>query len=81
MRILIIRHGDPDYKIDSLTEKGKREALSRSESFAHVYLGFSRHSYRGHLFSFVCVLSQYEISYTNPSSVLTIFVILKSNFP
>jgi len=26
MRILIIRHGDPDYKIDSLTEKGKREA-------------------------------------------------------
>ena len=26
MRILIIRHGDPDYAIDSLTEKGKREA-------------------------------------------------------
>ena len=26
MRILIIRHGDPDYTIDSLTEKGKREA-------------------------------------------------------
>ena len=26
MRILIIRHGDPDYEIDGLTEKGKREA-------------------------------------------------------
>lgn len=25
MRILIIRHGDPDYKNDCLTEKGKRE--------------------------------------------------------
>ncbi|MCI7766910.1 MAG: histidine phosphatase family protein [Oscillospiraceae bacterium] len=26
MKILIIRHGDPDYEHDSLTEKGKREA-------------------------------------------------------
>lgn len=26
MRIFIIRHGDPDYSIDSLTEKGWREA-------------------------------------------------------
>ncbi len=26
MRILIIRHGEPDYSIDSLTEKGRREA-------------------------------------------------------
>ena len=26
MRILIVRHGDPDYEIDGLTEKGKREA-------------------------------------------------------
>lgn len=26
MKILIIRHGDPDYSIDSLTEKGWREA-------------------------------------------------------
>lgn len=26
MRILIIRHGDPDYEIDGLTEKGKKEA-------------------------------------------------------
>lgn len=31
MKILIIRHGDPDYSIDSLTEKGRKEAelLSR----------------------------------------------------
>lgn len=26
MKLLIIRHGDPDYEIDSLTEKGWREA-------------------------------------------------------
>ena len=28
MRILLIRHGDPDYTIDGLTEKGQREALA-----------------------------------------------------
>ena len=26
MRIIFIRHGDPDYELDSLTEKGRREA-------------------------------------------------------
>ena len=31
MRLLIIRHGDPDYAIDSLTEKGKREAQFLAE--------------------------------------------------
>ena len=31
MKILIIRHGDPDYSIDSLTEKGWREAELLSE--------------------------------------------------
>lgn len=31
MKILIIRHGDPDYSIDSLTEKGWREAALLSE--------------------------------------------------
>lgn len=25
MRLLIVRHGDPDYELDSLTEKGERE--------------------------------------------------------
>ncbi len=25
MKLLIIRHGDPDYEHDSVTEKGKRE--------------------------------------------------------
>ena len=27
MRLLIVRHGDPDYEHDDLTEKGQREAL------------------------------------------------------
>ena len=31
MKILIIRHGEPDYKNDSLTEKGRREAECLSE--------------------------------------------------
>lgn len=31
MELLIIRHGDPDYSIDSLTEKGWREAQLLSE--------------------------------------------------
>lgn len=31
MKILIIRHGDPDYELDSLTEKGWREAEYLSE--------------------------------------------------
>ncbi|MFU0828793.1 MAG: Histidine phosphatase family protein [Lachnoclostridium sp.] len=31
MRLIIIRHGDPDYSIDSLTEKGWREAELLSE--------------------------------------------------
>lgn len=38
MRILIIRHCDPDYSIDSLTEKGWREAelLSRRLKDEHI---------------------------------------------
>lgn len=31
MRILIIRHGDPNYEQDCLTEKGKKEALLLAE--------------------------------------------------
>ncbi len=34
MKLLIIRHGDPDYTIDSLTEKGYREAKMLSERIA-----------------------------------------------
>lgn len=34
MKILIIRHGDPDYSIDSLTEKGWREAELLAERIA-----------------------------------------------
>lgn len=31
MKILLIRHGDPDYTIDSLTRKGWKEAEYLSE--------------------------------------------------
>ncbi|MCD8378770.1 MAG: histidine phosphatase family protein [Lachnospiraceae bacterium] len=31
MKILIIRHGDPDYEHDTLTQKGKREALALAD--------------------------------------------------
>ncbi len=34
MKLLIIRHGDPDYSIDSLTEKGWREAAMLAERIA-----------------------------------------------
>ena len=42
MRILIIRHGDPDYVHDSLTEKGRREAALlaeklKKERIDHIY--------------------------------------------
>jgi len=43
MRILIIRHGDSDYKTDSLTEKGQREAellgqRLKDESITKIYV-------------------------------------------
>ena len=31
MRIIFVRHAEPDYSDDSLTEKGKREALLLAE--------------------------------------------------
>lgn len=34
MRLIFIRHGDPDYENDTLTPKGKREALLLSERMA-----------------------------------------------
>lgn len=36
MKLVIIRHGDPDYKNDSLTEKGKREAKLLAERVAKM---------------------------------------------
>lgn len=36
MKLLFIRHGDPDYSIDSLTEKGWREAAYLSEKMAQI---------------------------------------------
>ncbi len=38
MKILIIRHGDPDYSIDSLTEKGFREAKLLSERLNKIHI-------------------------------------------
>lgn len=42
MRLLIIRHGDPDYANDTLTEKGRREATLlakrlQEEKIDHIY--------------------------------------------
>ena len=36
MKLLIIRHADPDYSIDSLTEKGHREAALLAERMAKM---------------------------------------------
>lgn len=36
MKILIVRHGDPDYSIDSLTEKGWREAEYLAERLSQM---------------------------------------------
>ena len=36
MKIIIIRHGDPDYEHDSLTEKGWREAGFLSDLVAEM---------------------------------------------
>lgn len=39
MQILIIRHGDPDYSIDSLTEKGWKEAVRQGERYGVLDFG------------------------------------------
>ncbi len=52
MKILIIRHADPDYSIDSLTEKGKKEAELLSQKLVNMdikefyvsVLGRARHT-------------------------------------
>ena len=36
MKILIVRHGDPDYAADSLTERGWREAACLAERLAEA---------------------------------------------
>ena len=33
MKLLIIRHGDPDYTIDSLTEKGHNLSSRQGEGY------------------------------------------------
>lgn len=44
MRILIIRHGDPDYKHDALTEKGRREATLLGKADWDMCTGANCHS-------------------------------------
>ena len=39
MRILLIRHGDPDYENDTLTEKGCREADFLAQRVPSLHLG------------------------------------------
>ncbi len=40
MKLLFIRHGDPDYINDSLTEKGVKEAALLAERMAHTHVDF-----------------------------------------
>lgn len=40
MRILIIRHGDPDYERDTLTEKGHREAKLLAERYVNEKIDY-----------------------------------------
>lgn len=39
MRLLFIRHGDPDYEHDCLTEKGRREAEALAEHSESLRMG------------------------------------------
>ena len=39
MRILLIRHGDPDYVNDTLTEKGRREATLLAKRAVSMNMG------------------------------------------
>lgn len=39
MRILFVRHGDPDYVHDTVTEKGHREAALLAETAEHLHVG------------------------------------------
>lgn len=52
MKLLFIRHGDPDYTIDSLTEKGWKEAEFLSEKIAALdvrdFLCFSAWKSKGY---------------------------------
>ena len=36
MKLLIVRHGDPDYDIDSLTEKGWKEVEYLSQKLSKL---------------------------------------------
>ena len=48
MKLLIVRHGDPDYDIDSLTEKGWKEAEYLSERLSKLDVRISMYrSWKG----------------------------------
>ncbi len=36
LKILIIRHGEPDYEKNTLTEKGFKEAIALSEKLSKI---------------------------------------------
>lgn len=40
MRIMIIRHGDPDYENDCLTKKGREEAISLAEYLKNIKIDY-----------------------------------------
>ena len=41
MKLLIARHADPDYSIDSLTEVGWKEAALLADRYSPVYVQLS----------------------------------------
>lgn len=55
MKILIVRHADPDYEKDSLTEKGWREAEFLGEELAKLKLTLHMAKAVGFLLPAKCV--------------------------
>ena len=86
MKIMIIRHGDPDYSIDSLTEKGWREAEMLSERIAPLVvkqyyvspLGRARDTAS---FTLKKVSRYTEISFTSLESLLMLAIMIVSLLP
>ena len=59
MKIMIIRHGDPDYSIDSLTEKGWREAELLSQRLSALNLCIGKLLLKGFTKDFLSFLSYF----------------------
>ena len=58
MRLIIVRHGDPNYEIDSLTEKGWREA-----EFLSVRM--EKQLQKEHTYIYTSPLGRATVSYTH----------------